>query len=94
MTYLTTCQNCGCNVFRYTPEFHYYVTLHEEGGIVPLSDEQANQIDFEASYFGLAENRPEQVRCLGCGIAVERARLDPEFDWKSEEPKFNIRVHE
>jgi hypothetical protein len=92
MTYLTNCQNCGSDVFCYTQEVRDYVTLHNEGGIVPLSDEQSKQLDLEASYFGLVADRPEQVRCLGCGLSVERERLDPGFDWDSDEPTFKIQV--
>lgn len=83
MTYITNCLNCGCDEFEYQSNASYQtVRLHPSGGII-LTEKPRTDYD-----------HPEQVRCLGCGLSVERERLDPKYDRDEPLSDFNIAMHD
>ena len=82
MTYLTNCLNCGCAVFEYQQNVTYqYVHLHPNGGIIPNGEARTEP------------DHSEQVRCDGCGLRVERERLDPGYD-RDTLSEFNIKIYD
>ena len=85
MTYSNQCLNCGCDLFIFDPQDYQFVRLHPMGGIY-----QTEGIPGERTW---DEDKPEQVTCTGCGLEVERERLDPSFDWDRSK-RFQINVRE
>ena len=86
MTYNTTCLNCGCGLFIYDPRDYEFVRLHPEGG-VEIDPDVPGERTWDT-------DTPEQVTCAGCGLEVERVRLDPEFDWNAKLLEFKIKIHD
>ena len=61
------------------------MALAREGGIELISDSDRYQFD-----------NPDQVRCEGCGLEVERERLCPGFDMDAflSGKEFKITIHD
>jgi len=94
MTYLKYCINCGCRFFVFDPRNYLHVTLHEHGGIIPMNEQELEVADAHKFDHSFLYDSPEQVTCVGCGLEVERARLDPNYDWNDPKSEFKICIHE
>ena len=72
------------------------VTLNEHGGIVPVPAEDIEMHDIHKFRRIRVHESPDQVTCAGCGLSVERVRLDPDYKWEvdDESKPFKIKVHE